>query len=251
MLLVLFVQFSAFIPRGIKERTDYITKVLHNTKDEYVIPYEMMGTMDEMINKLRLDEISPEEFIKFAKAERNKHQQTINPSQVGDVTEVVASVQDAFLSKNMPVNKSSDEDLDIIPMPPILCLDVDTKLRILKTDINTPTLNNNKMFMALTDKMVNSKRIFFTNPHTTRVIWSMHRLIYIFTDTLGANTLYYDLELTHKIPNSTGGHSIKSTTIITKDKIFVPIVEELYDYFDLKTDEKLKFYVHFDEINND
>ena len=201
----------------------------------------MMGTMDEMINKLRLDEISPEEFIKFAKAERNKHQQTINPSQVGDVTEVVASVQDAFLSKNMPVNKSSDEDLDIIPMPPILCLDVDTKLRILKTDINTPTLNNNKMFMALTDKMVNSKRIFFTNPHTTRVIWSMHRLIYIFTDTLGANTLYYDLELTHKIPNSTGGHSIKSTTIITKDKIFVPIVEELYDYFDLKTDEKLKF----------
>ena len=39
--------------------------------------------------------------------------------------------------------------------------------------------------------------------------------------------------------------------IITKDKIFVPIVEELYDYFDLKTDEKLKFYVHFDEINND
>lgn len=128
---------------------------------------------------------------------------------------------------------------------------LDTKLRILKTDINTPTLNNNKMFMALTDKMVNSKRIFFTNPHTTRVIWSMHRLIYIFTDTLGANTLYYDLELTHKIPNSTGGHSIKSTTIITKDKIFVPIVEELYDYFDLKTDEKLKFYVHFDEINND
>lgn len=249
--VVLYQQFSAFIPRGIKERTDYITKVLHNTKDEYVIPYEMMGTMDEMINKLRLDEISPEEFIKFAKAERNKHQQTINPSQVGDVTEVVASVQDAFLSKNMPVNKSSDEDLDIIPMPPILCLDVDTKLRILKTDINTPTLNNNKMFMALTDKMVNSKRIFFTNPHTTRVIWSMHRLIYIFTDTLGANTLYYDLELTHKIPNSTGGHSIKSTTIITKDKIFVPIVEELYDYFDLKTDEKLKFYVHFDEINND
>ncbi|MDL2320311.1 hypothetical protein LJC45_04170 [Alistipes sp. OttesenSCG-928-B03] len=78
----------------------------------------------------------------------------------------------------------------------------------------------------------------------------MHRLIYIFTDAVGENTLYYDLELTHKIPNSTGGQAIKSTTIITKDKIFVPIVEELYDYFDLKSEEKLKFYVRFDEIEN-
>lgn len=63
--------------------------------------------------------------------------------------------------------------------------DVQTKLRILKTEKKTPVLQNNLMFMALTDRMVNQKRIFFTNPHTTRVIWSMYRLIYIFTDALG------------------------------------------------------------------
>ena len=83
MRVVLYQQFSAFIPKGVKERTDYISRVLHNTKDEYIIPYEMTGTMDEMIGKLRADEITPEEFVKFAKAERNKHQQTINQSQVG------------------------------------------------------------------------------------------------------------------------------------------------------------------------
>lgn len=248
--VVLYQQFSAFIPKGVKERTDYITRVLHNTKDEYIIPYEMTGTMDEMISKLRADEISTEDFIKYAKVERNKHQQTINQSQVGDVSEVVTSVNDDFLSNTEQVRKNN-ESSDIIPMPPILCLEVDTKLRILKAENPTPVLQNNKMFMALTDKMVSQKRIFFTNPHTTRVIWSMHRLIYIFTDALGKNTLYYDLELTHKIPDSTGGQTIKSTTIITKDKIFVPIIEELYDYFDLKSEEKLRFYVHFDEIQND
>ena len=202
-----------------------------------------------MISKLRADEITPEEFVRYAKAERNKHQQTINPSQVGDVSEVINNIE----SNSLNVSKEAIKNVvneDIIPMPPILCLDVQTKLRILKTDVVTPVLQNNQMFMALTDKMVNQKRIFFSNPHTTRIIWSMHRLIYIFTDMLGKNTLYYDLELTQKIPDSTGGKSIRSTTIITKDKIFVPIVPELYEYFNLNVDEKLKFFVHFDEIEN-
>ena len=247
--VVLYQQFSAFIPKGVKERTDYITRVLHNTKDEYVIPYDMMGTMDEMINKLRAEEISAEEFFKFAKAERNKHQQTINKSQVGDVSEVISNIESNALNKSKDA-VANVENNEILPMPPIMCLDVETKLRILKTETFTPVLQNNKMFMALTDKMVKQKRIFFSSPHTTKIIWSMHRLIYIFTDAYGKNTLYYDLELTRKIPDSTGGKTIRSTTIITKDKIFVPIVPELYDYFNLNIDEKLKFYVHFDEIEN-
>lgn len=247
--VVLYQQFSAFIPKGVKERTDYITRVLHNTKDEYVIPYDMMGTMDEMINKLRAEEISAEDFLKFAKAERNKHQQTINKSQVGDVSEVISNIESNALNKSKDA-VANVENNEILPMPPIMCLDVETKLRILKTEIFTPVLQNNKMFMALTDKMVKQKRIFFSSPHTTRIIWSMHRLIYIFTDAYGKNTLYYDLELTRKISDSTGGKTIRSTTIITKDKIFVPIVPELYDYFNLNIDEKLKFYVRFDEIEN-
>lgn len=247
--VVLYQQFSAFIPKGVKERTDYITRVLHNIKDEYVIPYDMMGTMDEMISKLRANEISPEDFVKFAKIERNKHQQTINKSQVGDVSEVITNIETNALNKSKDALNSL-EDHDILPMPPIMCLDVDTKLRILKTDTMTPVLQNNQMFMALTDRMVKQKRIFFSAPHTTRIIWSMHRLIYIFTDACGKNTLYYDLELTRKIPNSTGGKTIRSTTIITKDKIFVPIVPDLYEYFNLNMDEKLKFYVHFDEVES-
>lgn len=247
--VVLYQQFSAFIPKGVKERTDYITRVLHNEKDEYIIPYEMTGGMDEMINKLRADEITAEEFIKYAKAERNKHQQTINPSQVGDVSSVISNIENNSLNNSIEATKNLASE-EIIPMPPILCLDVETKLRVLKTAIETPVLQNNKMFMALTDKMVHQKRIFFSNPHSTRILWSMHRLIYIFTDALGKNTLYYDLELTRKIPDTTGGKSIRSTTIITKDRIFVPIVPELYEYFNLNVDDKLKFFVHFDEIEN-
>ena len=94
------------------------------------------------------------------------------------MSEVISNIESNALnkSKDAVANVESNE---ILPMPPIMCLDVETKLRILKTETFTPVLQNNKMFMALTDKMVKQKRIFFSSPHTTRIIWSMHRLIYI------------------------------------------------------------------------
>lgn len=247
--VVLYQQFSVFIPKGVKERTDYITKVLHNKKEEYDITYDNIGYMDDLIERFKKNEISLDEIARIAKIERNKHQQTINPNQIGNVSDVMPSVSDQSIRRAVDNLKVTSFD-ENIPMPPILCLDSDTKMRILKTDEETPVLNNNKLFMALTDKVVSSKRIFFTNPHTTRILWSMHRLIYIFTDALGKNTIYYDMELKHKIPDSTGGRTIRSTTIITKDKIFVPVVEELYNYFDIGQSDKLKFYVHFDELEN-
>ncbi len=47
----------------------------------------------------------------------------------------------------------------------------------------------------------------------------------------------------------TGGHPIITTTIITKNSIFVPVIPEMYQYFDLAQNEgKLEFYVRFDPL---
>lgn len=247
--LVLYQQFSSFMPKSAKERADYIARVMHNVKEEYEIGFDQTGSMEEMIAKLKRKEISETEFVRFAKAERNKHEQTINTRQVGDVSDIVKTAHVESFNTILRNQTITAEDT-ISPMPPILCLDNDTNKLLLKTDELSPILNGNKFFMALSARTVSRKRIFFTGPHSTRVIWSMRKLIYLFTDSTGKNTLYYDMELGTKIPDSTGGRTIKTTTILTKDKIFVPIVPELYNYFDIKSDQKLKFYIHFDELEN-
>lgn len=248
--LALYPQFASYMPKDARERADYISKVLHNSKEELEIQYEQMGSMEDMIGKLRRNEISEEEFAKFAKAERNKHQQTINTNQVGYVADIVQMAHNNSMNE-MTKKQHQQVDSEYIPMPPILSLESETSKMLLKAQEPSAILNGHMMFMALSNKMVNQKRIFFTSPHTTRVIWSMRKLIYLFTDASGKNTLYYDMELARKIPNnSTGGKTIKTTTILTKDKIFVPIIAELYEYFDIKADQKLKFFVHFDELEN-
>ena len=40
-----------------------------------------------------------------------------------------------------------------------------------------------------------------------------------------------------------------TTTIITKNRIFVPVIPEMYQYFDLAQNQgKLEFYVRFDPL---
>ena len=76
----------------------------------------------------------------------------------------------------------------------------------------------------------------------------MHRIIYIFSLRDGSYTLYYDMELKkHIAAELTGGEEMYTTTIITKNKLFIPIPPQLYDYFTLDG-EPLKFNIRFNGV---
>ena len=62
--------------------------------------------------------------------------------------------------------------------------------------------------------------------------------------------MYYDIDLETVLPNEmTGGRPIVTTTILTEGKIFVPIIPEMYNYFDLAQHQgKMEFYVRFDTL---
>ena len=49
--------------------------------------------------------------------------------------------------------------------------------------------------------------------------------------------------------DSTGGKAITTSTIITKNRIFVPIIPEMEEYFDIKEGSR-KFVVRFDDISS-
>jgi molecular chaperone HtpG len=76
----------------------------------------------------------------------------------------------------------------------------------------------------------------------------MHRVIYIFTDATGDLSLYYDIELKEPLEDATtGGSLIPTTTIVTKDRIYVPVPKVLEEAFRITTGAK-EFYVRFDTI---
>lgn len=120
----------------------------------------------------------------------------------------------------------------------------------MRTDAINHDLNNIKLFLSLSDKLYRDYAEFFYQPHTTNVIWSMHRVIFFFTHASNNLTLYYQLDLDKPLGNNVkGAKTIPTTTIITKNKIFIPIVDEMVDYFNV-TQGVLKFMVKYDSVRN-
>jgi molecular chaperone HtpG len=104
------------------------------------------------------------------------------------------------------------------------------------------------MFLALSDRVAKREGDFLRWPHTTKLIWGAHRVIYIFTDATGGLSLYYDIELrTPLATQQTGGAMFPTTTILTKNRIFVPVPKDLEVAFQI-TDGDKEFYVRFDTI---
>src|SRR5208282_5671619 len=134
------------------------------------------------------------------------------------------------------------------PAPPILRPELSSPMKVLTVSAQHAKLNNFKMFLALSDRLVRTEGEFLRWPHTTKMMWGMHRVIYIFTDETNTLSLYYDIELKEPLNIATmGGSMLPTTTIITKDHIYVPIPAALEQAFQITSGAK-EFYVRFDTI---
>jgi molecular chaperone HtpG len=123
-------------------------------------------------------------------------------------------------------------------------------MKILTTSQKYPQLNGFTMLLGLSDRLVRTEAEFFHAPHTTRILWGGHRVVYIFTEATGRLNLYYDIELREPINHAkASGGMFRTTTLITKNRIFVPVPETLAEEFKIAKGPK-EFFVRFDILSS-
>jgi molecular chaperone HtpG len=121
-------------------------------------------------------------------------------------------------------------------------------MKILVADRKYPQLNGYEVFLGLSDRLFKLEADYFKAPHTTRVIWASHRVIYIFGHASGRLTLYYDIELKEALKEQKAGAiMIPTTTLFTKSRIYVPVPDQLVQDFKINEGAK-EFFVRFDTI---
>lgn len=242
----LYNLFAEFIPRDKKIRAAYINRMLADSREEYTISYKEYGDYLSIYESIKGNEAEVERLIDYISRDRQvRTEQEVDSQQVGSVESVVQTVNTPSTTPNTQANVFDMPKAQ----PPILELENTTEMKLLRTTAETPILHGNKMFIALSDSMNRSFRSFFLLAHSTKIIWSMHRIIYIFSDITGTMSLYYEMELYKKLPEElTGGEQVITTTIVTDKKIFVPVIPQLYSYFDLQNGQSMKFLVHYDKV---
>lgn len=251
---ILYPHLSNYVPSATKQGADALMRIMKQKKDLFSIEEKEMGQIDEVISDYLRGKATLADVHRASSNIYNSQKQVVSTEQTGSVEDVVPSVRAGQGLEPNNVNSIKNQNTfeeALLPQPPILRLDYETSMKLLKAEVQYPALNNNLLFLALSDKLFDRYSDFFLEPHSTKVIWSTHKIVYVFTHISSQVSMYYDIDLKQPLPNNmTGGHPIKSTTIITKNKIFVPIPSEMHDYFNLDAHNgRLEFFVRFDTMS--
>lgn len=239
----LYQKFSAYVPSSTKQGADALHKILMRNRELYKYEYSDLGALESLLSEYVSGDIDFPEVLKKSTTIIRTHSQFVRQNQVGTVEQEIPSI-----IENNSADKVTFDEYGAVPA--IIRRETKTEKKILKTDKPYPHLNNFSLFLSLSDKIFKSQLEFFLEPHTTKVIWSMHKVVYIFTHASNNLSLYYDIELKEKLSDeSTGGKAVPTTTIITENRIFIPIIEELNKYFDIHEGTK-EFYVRYDIITD-
>ena len=170
-------------------------------------------------------------LMKRVNVARATQRQQIARSSVGHIeTEIPDLVESPFRLAKPPRDVAQ---LNPQPEPAILRTDIITDKKLLIVDKEIKFLNNFKMFLAISERAFKEEYAFFVQPHTTRIIWGGNRIIFILTHASSTFSIYYDIELFEDVGGNAGGNVFPTTTIITKNRIFIPIPTELKKYFEI------------------
>lgn len=233
----LYSRFQNYVPSTTRLGADALIQKLRRNKQ--LFSYEETDSLEKFLADIGM---TRDEAKKIFGATRTRSQrQSVSQNQVAD-TSIIRSSEHTQIAPTMTPGQA---------LPPINRPETPTPNVSLLTSNNPETeLNSYRMFLSLSSKVFRSERDFFMSPHTTQVMWGEHRIILIFGHERGLITFYYDIELKDRLDTgNAGGDLLVTTTIITKDRIFVPIPPILESAFQI-IDGAKEFSVRFETIIN-
>ena len=235
----LYGQIREHVPSSTRQGRDVLYKRLKKNKELFRYDESEFGEVEALLAKYLSGEAAFDQVLRASVRRASSQRQRVSGSQVGTVEQQIPDI--IYGATPSPRN-----ELDAAP--PILRLDIETRMKVLTVAETHEKLNHFQMFLALSGRAFREEGEFLKWPHTTKLMWGAHRITYVFADTAGGMSLYYDIELREPLEAATtGGKMFPTTTIVTKDKIYVPVPRNLEPAFYITAGTK-EFDVRFDTI---
>ena len=160
-------------------------------------------------------------------------------------------VPDVVENEKVLHNPDVETALDLEPSPAITRLETVTAAKLLVIDANEPALRGYRCFLAITDKAREEMGEFFLQPHRTSIVWGGQKTLFIFMHHSGQFGLFYDLQTREPIGAASGGGAYPTATIVLKDRLFIPIPDEISGSFVPRAQERKRFEVRADILRTE
>jgi molecular chaperone HtpG len=239
-----YPRVQQFVPSSTKGGVEALRKILIRSRELYRVEESDRGDLEGVLGDYLSGAASFAAVLHSARTKARPQTQRVSAEQVGTIEAEVPGLAES------PVRPEAQTGQEFIAAPPIIRDNVSSDMKILTTGGKYPLLNQFTMLLGLSDRLMNTEAEFFHVPHTTRILWGGHRVVYIFTDATERLSLYYDIELRKPIDGAkTAGGMFPTTTLITRNRIFVPVPAVLQEEFQVAGGAK-EFFVRFDLIVN-
>jgi len=238
----LYPQISKYVPSATREGVEALARILQRNRELYRYEENELGDIEPLLGEYLAGDITLAQVLSAAKSTGRPSTQVVRNDQVGSLEDAIPDLAQT------PEDSQPAQSQQFEAAPSIMREELTCSLKILKTKAKHRRLNEFEMFLGLSDKMVKREGDFFRYPHTTKIIWAGHRIVYIFTEASGKITLYYDIELREPLEEqAASGGMFPTTTLVLKNRIYVPVPNNLEPAFEL-VDGVKEFYVRFDAI---
>jgi len=236
----IYPQIRDHVPSSTRLGRDALYRRLKENEELFRYDRSEFGEAESVFADYLAGRVDFEEVLRLSDRRGAGQLQEVLKEQVGSVEEELPSIIE---SSDEPSQANEFE-----ATPPILRSEITSTMKVLTVATEHAKLNGFQMFLALSDRMVKREGEFLRQPHTTKLMWGSHRVIYVFTNATGDLNLYYDIKLKEPLETqTTGGAMFPTTTIVIKDRIYVPVPKVLEPAFQI-TDGTKEFYVRFDTI---
>lgn len=235
----LYPQFASAVPSATREGAEALRKALQRKRELYRYEAEDLGGIESLISDY-IEGKSTFSSVIASIGAQSPHVQRITQESVGRAEEEIGGITQMAQAQGAPGQFG--------PSPPILRRESETTSKLLTVGGGYDLLNGVKLFLSLSERAARQELDFFLQPHSTKVVWGSHRVLYIFGDASGGLTFYYDIETKEALRDTVaGGKGVPTTTVITSNRIYVPIPEELVSSFTIQSGAK-ELYVRYDYI---
>jgi len=243
---IIFPRVAEYVPSSTRQGAEAFLKAIRRPREFFEYADDDLGSLPRIWTDYNEGLITMAQAVERSKyAVRSSVQIVEGSSSARDV------VPDVIQNEQALQNAAVEAALNLDPSPAITRLEAVTPAKLLVIDDTEAALRGYRCFLAITDKVREEMGEFFLQPHSTSVVWGGQETLFIFLHHSGRFGLYYDLQTRDQVDAPAGGGPYPTATIVLKDRLFIPIPDEIRASFVPRPGERKRFEVRGDILRKD
>jgi molecular chaperone HtpG len=247
---MIFPRVSEFVPSSTRQGAEAFLKAIRRPRDTFEYEETDLGSLPKIWEAYGEGLISLDQAVRRSQTAIRSNIQYVDSRAAASARDVVPDVIDNERAlQSDPAARSNAAEYDALP--PILRSDISSAAKLLTIEPSEAPLRGYRNFLAISDRVRDEIGEFFLQPHRTSVVWGGQKTLFIFLHHSGQFGLYYDLQTQEMVDATAGGGSYPTATIVLKDRIYIPVPDEIVTSFVPGPGERKRFEVRSDILRTD